>query len=152
MSSSFGSTKVHPGSSSSVSFVSTDEKPKGVNFEKEKGRSCLKTFRRGRAYSRERASSRSLSTSPSPTRKKETKNVEGERIRRTKVTIKPQGEKEGGIPHHPATPILIKIRREKVVGRNQGKMMRRIKIKQTKTVHPAHEKNGTRSIPHPRRC
>jgi hypothetical protein len=74
------------------------------------------------------------------------------RMKQAKATSQPRGEKEGGIPHRPATQILIKIRREKVAARNRGKMMKGEKIKLTNPVHPALEKNGTRLIPRPRKC
>jgi hypothetical protein len=61
-------------------------------------------------------------------------------------------EKGVGIRRRLATQILMKIKRGRVVERNRGKMMRKIRIKQTNPVPLVHGKNGTKLIPQPPKC
>ena len=68
---SFSSTAANRGSQNSLSIPSSEEKSREVSFVGEKWKSCLKSPRRGRAYSRERASSNSPSPSPSQRREDE---------------------------------------------------------------------------------
>ena len=144
MSSTFSSTKANKGTQSPVSLVSSEEKPKGVGFEGEKGKSCLKNLGRGRSRSTGRSLSRSLS--PSPARKRESKSSrkEGEKGE-TDENI--QGRKRGRGSPPSSDPDSDNDKKKKDGGKKPGKGDDGDKGDADESRTPSPKKKGDKSDP-----